>query len=427
MSRQSISDNFDPSRRKTPYQARLRPFLVSEFHVKLRQLGGWPTIWPPLIHTGERIKSKYMKANRWIPIGLVASFLFVVYVWLPGFAQSGNNPRYLPMIGNPPTPTFTPTPTNTPTPEPVGPPQVSPSYYMTTLDPQTVTNEGCNLGKRDMALPGRQDSVVVLAFGYPQQYPDQQFGARGFAYPAQPATTAQIAAAVENFGYGYWKCTYQDYQSHLRIGIGTSNYPGDNYSSVTSAHGKAWAEMVNAVNDWFVNSCTRSCDGQVDAVGASDIELAWNKAAPTTDWINGYASAARYPLYNFGAVEGCPWLAKPTYTCAWGNLEAVWYVIWGASVVQPVPEIYLTSGINAEQWYLMSVYSYNKHGEKIQFVGPMSEHTACLQRGGCTGTGYSIDNLPADAWWQLYLLLNSDLRTDGELLRYSTDIQYLGE
>jgi hypothetical protein len=334
-------------------------------------------------------------------------------------AQSTNVKNYLPLVSKQPTPTPTPVPAN-------NPPLTAPSYYMTTVDSKTVFNEGCALGKRDLGLAGRQDSVVILAFGYPQ-YRNGSYGTRGYSYPANPVTTSQIAVAVENFGLGYWTCVGEDFDSHLRIGVGTNNYPGDNYTSVSAGHGKAWAQMVNSINDWFVNQCERGCDGQVDAVGASDIELSWNSASATTDWVKGYESAARYPMYNFGAIEGCPYLKNPGYTCYWGDKEKVWYVIWGSAPVQPVPETYLVSGINAEQWYLMSVYSYEKHGQKIQFVGPMTELKACEQRGGCGSGDKSIANPPENAWKQLFSLLNGDSRTAGEALPFITDIRYLGE
>lgn len=308
-----------------------------------------------------------------------------------------------------------------------GPPSVASSLYITTLDAQTIYNEGCALGKRDFNTYGVQNDLVVMAFGYPQQYSSSEYGAAGFAYPKQYANTSQIAAVVENFGKAYWDCVGSDFESHLRIAVGTSNYPGGSYSSVTSGHGRAWAQMVNGINAWFNNpaNCDRACDGQVDVVGGSDIELTWNSAATTIEWVNGYTSAAQYPLYNFGAIEGCPYLANPTANCYWKDKEQVWYVIWGAGPVQPIPEIYLTTGVNAQQWYLMSVYSYVNHGQKIQFPGLMTEYGACQQRGGCSSIG--IDNTPSKGWWQLYNLLNNDLRTAAEVLPYLTDIKYLGE
>ncbi len=349
---------------------------------------------------------------------LLLILLLADLTWLPGLARS---PEAAAWQTGPGSKIFLPYIENTYI-ESGGPPLVSTSLYMLSKDPTKLSNEGCALGKRDLSLPGMQDSVVVLAFGYPQKSASGVFGTHGYGYPAQSWTIAEIEAAVENFGYAYWNCVNTDFDSHLRIAIGTNNYQGDVNPAVNSGHGKEWARLVTRVNDWFVNACPRSCDGQVDAVGANDIELSWNSAAATTDWLNGYAAEAKYLLYNFGAIEGCPWLAHPTYTCLWGSLDKVWYVVWGAGVVRPVPEIYLTSGVNAEQWYLMSVYSVKTHHEKIQFIGPMTETQACRQEGGCPG----IDNPPANAWWQLFNLLNADWRTAGEALPYATDIKWLG-
>jgi hypothetical protein len=184
---------------------------------------------------------------------------------------------------------------------------------------------------------------------------------------------------------------------------------------------------VNQVNDWFKNTCTRGCDGQVDAVGANDLELSWNDYTASMDWLNGYDSANLYLLYNFGAIPGCPYFASPGAQCGGGgeywSKEQVWMVTFGLNPVFPLPEIYRTDGVNAQQWYLMSVYSYTAHGAKMQFIGPMSQYQACLQRGGCA----TIDNKPEQAWQQLYDLLNGDPRTSGEALPYLTDILWLNE
>jgi hypothetical protein len=355
-------------------------------------------------------------------LSLLSGLILAVLAWFPGLArfpgtnvavvrsQSTGQPKkvYLPVIANGSASSSSPL--------------VSTSLYMYTKDRTQLVNEGCALGQRDLGLPGKQDSVVVLAFGYPQRSAGGVYGTRGYGYPPNPWTIAEITAAVENFGYAYWNCVNSDFDSHLRIAIGTNNFKGDTNSAVNAGHGIAWANMISAVNDWFVNNCPNKCDGQVDAVGANDIELSWNTPAATIDWLNGYTSVTKYPLYNFGAIEGCPWLAHSTYTCLWGNLEQVWFVVWGSPPVQPLPEIYLTNGINAEQWYLMSVYSYQKHGEKMQFIGPMTETQACQQEGGCP----KIDNPPENAWWQLYRLLNGDPRTAGEMLPFLTDIKWLG-
>ena len=41
------------------------------------------------------------------------------------------------------------------------------SYYMKTVQDSALYAMGCELGARDAALPGTQNNVVVLDFGYP--------------------------------------------------------------------------------------------------------------------------------------------------------------------------------------------------------------------------------------------------------------------
>lgn len=362
-----------------------------------------------------------MKARFWLFFGLGISLLVIV-----GHFTANVQAGTLRQVVATPTVNYKyalPFVANNPAPPPI-PPPAAPSYYMGTLDPATVINQGCALGQRDVYLSGAQDSVVVLDFGYPQKYANGTFGARGFDYPPVYANTDQIAAVVENFGVGYINCSANDPASHLRIAIGTSNYPGQYYPAVTYAHGQAWSNMVTAVNTWFTTRCAgTACANRVDAAGANDIELAWNTPAATLDWLAGYASVAKYQMYNFGALDGCPWLAHPTYNCVWPNKDQVWTAIWGSPPVQPIPEIYRTDDINAEQWYLMSVYSYVNHHEKIQFIGPMTQTGACQQypESSCTILG----NTPTQAWWQLHNLLNGDPATAGEALSFPSDIRYM--
>ena len=169
--------------------------------------------------------------------------------------------------------------------------------------------------------------------------------------------------------------------------------------------------MVNKINDWFVNQCPNSCDGQVDAVGANDIELAWNEPDPTIDWLMDMLLLQNIPCITLAQWRVAPGLNSPDSNCHWYDKEKVWYAIWGSPPVLPLPEIYRNDGVSAEQWYLMSVYSYKNHGEKIHFVGPMTELKACQQNGDeCYRYGVRIDNSPINAWNQMNKLLNGDPR-----------------
>lgn len=86
-----------------------------------------------------------------------------------------------------------------------------------------------------------------------------------------------------------------------------------------------------------------------------------------------------------------------------------------------MPEIYLENGIHAQQWYLMSLHSYNTLGRPIKFFGALTQYQACLQRG-CTTT----DNSPQEGWTQLHNLVNYDSRVNVGLY-YSSDMKWQGE
>ena len=334
--------------------------------------------------------------------------------------QSSSQSGYLPAVYHsiPPTPTVTPVPTK----PPPGGTYFSGhtfSFYVTFINTSWLYNMGCFLGTSDLNTPGPQDSLVLLDFGYPT-YINGKYGANLLGYGA--VTTDQITSAALQFAWGYYVCTGSDYDLHLRVGIGTNNYPGDDHSSVTFEHGAAWAKMINQMNDWLV---AQNVSGQVDFAGANDIELSWNKPASSIQWLDGYNSVNQYDLINFGALPGCPYLASPGAQCGsypnvWDK-EEVWKVIYGSAPVYPLPEIYLINGVNAQQWYLMSQYSYEKHGYPVNFMGSLTTYSACKQKGGCSGVGWGIDNKPDAGWNQLYQLLNSNPNTK-QALHFASDM-----
>jgi hypothetical protein len=304
-----------------------------------------------------------------------------------------------------------------------GPDVYTTSYYLATVNTDKLYQKGCELGSRDLGLTGTQDNVVILDFGGPRRLSSGAYGARLFTVGTY-VSTDQIAAAVQSFGLGYYVCTGSDLASNVVIGIGTNNYTydGSNIYQITYAHGRAWAQMVNQVNDWFVS---KGYSRQVSAVGANDIELTWNDYASTKDWLDGYDSANQYEMINFGALPGCPYLRSPgaqcgSYTYPWTR-EQAWYVTWGSPPVYPLPEIYANSGVNAEQWYLMSVYAYENHGLAMEFRGVMTQWQAC--EGSGDSTCEVLDNTPQQGWGQLSDLVNGDART-AHRIRWSTDIEW---
>jgi hypothetical protein len=201
-------------------------------------------------------------------------------------------------------------------------PGYSTSYYITSVDGAFSYNLGCAVGVKALETPGIQDDLVILDYGYPK-YVNGYYGASLMGYG--PVSVDQIAFSAQQFAWGYYTCTGTDFDSHLRIGIGTNNYPGSTNPSVSFEHGRAWGKMVNQVNDWIV---ARGIASQVDVVGANDIELSWNSYTATKDWLDGYDSINLYDLYNFGAIPGCPSLNRigaqcGTYPYLW-SYEQVW-------------------------------------------------------------------------------------------------------
>ena len=341
-----------------------------------------------------------------LTIGLLSPGIYQPYIG--ALAQAPEHHIFLPSISRviPPNP-------NVPLP--------SPSYYfyMNNYTQAKARALGCELGTRDRNLPGKQDSIVILAFGIPKLV-NGQYGASGMVRNGF-VTMNQIADAVQQFGLGYWTCTGTDYDSHITLGIGTNNYNNHNVYddlSVTYEHGRRWAQMVNQVAGWFKNSCTNGCNGQVTIVGANDIELAWSSPTVAIDWLNGYDSANLYPLYNFGAAEGCPG------GCGGGGYS--WTLsqvlrVHSTAPVYPMPEIYLNNGRNAQQWFQLSQYSVRTRGYPYDFVGVLTTYAACQQYpSGCE----QIDNTPEEGWTQLNNLVNGSDLTTYDSFPFVSDIEW---
>jgi hypothetical protein len=292
-----------------------------------------------------------------------------------------------------------------------GPPLMATSYYIDTIDTGTHYALGCSLGQRDLGLPGAQTSIVVLDFGMPKQQ-GNEFGTSIFSFSF--ASNIQIATAAQYFMQGYWDCSATDQESQLMLAIGTTNYG----SQVTYQHGQSWADMVNLVGDWLIDT---GYIAQMRVAGANDIELAWNSPTTTRAWVDGYTENYMWRYYDYGAAEGCP----PYGDCGTSSYpewtqEDAWYKAWGAPPAYPLPEIYLTSGGNAQQWYRLSLYGYQNHGARMDIGGSLTQYQACQQRG-CNPL---VANTPQQGWMQLWAALNNDSLTAQDLL-WSADIKWL--
>ncbi|MFD2023993.1 peptidase inhibitor family I36 protein [Promicromonospora aerolata] len=282
----------------------------------------------------------------------------------------------------------------------VAAPSSRPSYYVSTQSTTWARNVGCSIGTSDRNQGGRQVHTIVLAFGKTTKGGD---GVHRLSYfGGADRTFADARRMVVAMGKGYDGCTGADTTSVLRIGLGTSNYPG---SAVTGAAGRALARAAKgAASDLADYS-------QATAWGAVDFE-AWGAGSglngQSRNMLDGYNGVTgRRPLVNFGSADGCPTSSVPSAgSCNAGlSADTIWYVSTRGAA-RPLPEIYTTTGSQAKQWKNLSLYAHRK-GAAMSFPAVMAQRGACDQRGGCTGT----DNSPATAWTQLNEQLDGDSRT----------------
>lgn len=289
-------------------------------------------------------------------------------------------------------------------------PTVTLSHYMKYTDSNTLYNMGCNLGTKDLNGGVTYDNIVVLDFGQPYT----SAGVYGtYTYGNTFASLSTIENAMGNFASGFYTCTGSNL-STLRLVMGTSNYG----SYVSSGHGQAFATSVNNVNTWLSN---QGYTHYITAAGGSDMETSWNSATTTRAWVDGYNTNHQYGLYDYGDAGGCP-SSSQGGACnnGWGQGD-VYYVTWGVPAGYALPEIYNTTGTNANQWQQISLWGYlNSSQSKITFSGSMTQYDACTTSGGCTGT----NNSPATGWSQLYNAINSDSRTSQSSLEWSTDMSW---
>lgn len=299
------------------------------------------------------------------------------------------------------------------------PPLSTTSYYMRTVNQQRHYDLGCALGDRTESLPGIQQDFVVLHYFQPVQFSPTSFGAS--LESGADATTTQIGDAAGAFARGYFVCSGLDTLSQLRLSVGTTN----NGSQVTTAHGRAWALMVNQANV-NIGAGVRL---QAQIWGANDMELGFNSPAVTRAWVDGYDQTNIYRVVNYGDAAGCRDVGdgQPagsecgTATFPQWTAEDVYYISWGSSPAYPLPQIYLNNVKNANQWKAVKLYGVAAHGNGMELLGALTQSLACAD----VGCDPALDNTPAQGWSQLWDALNSDPRT-AQSLRYSTDIRWQG-
>lgn len=276
---------------------------------------------------------------------------------------------------------------------------------MKRTDASYMRHLGCAQARAIRSRRQPEHLIVILAFGKP---------ARGYGHLGTILLSGHFRPmrsllwAAEGYARGFSTCARHLPDADLLLGLGTSNWG----NQVSFAHGRAWGAMVEAANRWARRAGVAS---RVMFNGAADIEPGFGGPKHARAWVNGYASATTWRYLDFGSLDGCP----PAGRCLgrW-TLEDAWYVAWGAAPAWPLPEIYASNGINADQWFRLGMYSIRRHHTQMRFAGVMTQRGACAQvHDPCRG----INNRPQQAWAQLTNRLNTDPRTAQEIA-WATDI-----
>ncbi|HEX8802944.1 MAG TPA: hypothetical protein VF743_02085 [Acidimicrobiales bacterium] len=281
------------------------------------------------------------------------------------------------------------------------------SYYMGDGSGAAARYLGCANGDKQ----GR----MTLFFGSPTAV-SGTYGATLWGAPNR--TTSQVAATVKEVARGYVMCR-ESSTYRLLIGVGTSNSSIDGRSDTwLRGHGRAWATMVKNLSGW----ATAHYPDHVRIYAAWDAEPSWSRFSKAESWMHGYddTTGARPLFANFSA-DGCPRTTSNNGSCNNGwNQQGIWHLAWQHNPAMPFPQIYATSGANANQWQRIDEYGASR-GNGMFFTGAMSQWTACWQAGeGCWG----IDATPRQSHDFLLWALNSREATRQPAIEAVTDIRW---
>lgn len=305
-------------------------------------------------------------------------------------------------------------------------PKTTTALYLNTVNQTTLYNQGCNAGDRVDSGSDPKSSEAILAYGSPVKIDANTYGATLFSAP--DAGTTQIRTASQQYAQGWYDCLSSANKSDstvlLKVAIGVTNqYPSSWTNSTVSNHGDAWAKLVDGANGWR----TPVLAAKVVFRGAGDIELGWSAPGKARAWVDGYNGHSSNWFYvNFGGAAGCQTFSSgdenscgtSTYP-SWTSSD-VYYVSEEVATAIPLPQIYRTDAVQAEQWVMISQWGVDHSKPRLFFDGPLSQNGACGQVGGCSGT----DNTATQAWNQMVNKMDARPQTVVDMT-FSVDIKWL--
>lgn len=303
-------------------------------------------------------------------------------------------------------------------------PLTTTTWYQDSVSTSLMDSKGCNTADsiENGQLPS--NGLIVMLYGAPVEFADGSWGATAFGSPDRK--TGEIRDAMKAWGAGFHRCLSSSIRSGVlyRLAVATSNQFNASWSNTKIGnHATQWANMVKNIHDHFVS---QGWSADVAAYGGSDMELAWAGPNATKAWANAYDGVTgRRLYYNVGDAAGCQTFSSggPS-SCGSGSFTGwdsadVFDISYGIFSALPLPQIYTTSGSQAEQWVMISKWSLDNGGPKIGFGAVLSQEQACNQQGGCSG----IDNTPGQSWNQMRTKMDAKPATITDMT-YSTDVKW---
>lgn len=281
------------------------------------------------------------------------------------------------------------------------------SFYQDTANQRELLQQGKDaaalLLSRPAGAPRRM--IVILSWGEQKRLNSGAWGTTTINFELD-RTMAQIRMATQAFAEGFFRGTISAPAARLTLVMGTVNSNPSLMKTVAADMGRVWAQNVQQVRDALrtkpaIDAPAHWSD-RVSVVGGIDLESEFCPGASCANgakgWISAYDVQTVAMLINFGACVACD---NSTQRDGFGWTFTDYREMNGGQNVFVVPQIYaeFVGGVseNARQWatYLNSTMI----GRRIVFLGALSQHTACLEPGGCPA---GTDNTCQEAWQSLW-------------------------
>lgn len=292
------------------------------------------------------------------------------------------------------------------------PPQVTPapvstSHYVRNLTGNLSSDAAMmrSMGAADASRnPSGHTYLILLQIGGQDEADHGAVLSATAKFVTYPAVVSAMNAYLD--GYGSQQKPY----APLTLAIGTNND-----MDVSAAAGISWARnVVNPVGAY----AAAHHPGTVIA-GANDMEPGFTASVQATrSWLGGYLSATSARFVFNGSADGCSTgVAGASCNNGWTMADLQWLAGGAAPTrVVSLPQIY--NYAMPLQWKYISLTGTNLGRTRINFGGPLTEYTACVQAGNSCG---SISNTVA--WSQLWSAIQSTAATRQSQLPNGTDLR----